>query len=97
MWATHELLVLEIKLLRFIILLGICVIGIAFSVYGTVAKNRWGVNLNPLICPTCGAIPTPGIRRKSFQQFMWGGRTCEICGTEMDKWGRIIERRVPHR
>ena len=80
--------IIEIKLLLLLCVFGIFILIIAISVYGTVAKNRWGVNLNPLVCPVCGAVPTPGI---SLRRSFWGGRTCEVCGTKMDNWGRIIE------
>ena len=65
-------------------------IGMLLVVYGTVVKNRWGVNLKPVSCPRCN-IPLPQIRQpKSFQQALWGGGTCAACGTELDKWGREL-------
>jgi len=85
---------LEIKLLLLICVFGISILIIAVSIYGTVAKNRWGVNLNPLICPVCGAAPTPARPGISLRRSFWGGRTCEVCETKMDNWGRIIERKA---
>lgn len=45
-----------------------------------------------LTCPVCGteihALP------KTLRQILWGGRTCKRCKTELDKWGRIINRDV---
>jgi hypothetical protein len=58
--------------------------------YGTIAKNKWGINLDPIRCPSCG-VAQPRVRKPtSLRQAMWGGQTCAVCGTEMDKWGRPI-------
>lgn len=66
------------------------VIGGLLVAYGTIARNNWGINLRPVLCPSCGAAQ-PRIRKPaSRQQMMWGGQTCPVCGTEMDKWGRPI-------
>jgi hypothetical protein len=41
-------------------------------------------------CPICGT-PVPMWRHpKSFRQALWGGWTCEECGTEMDRRGRKL-------
>lgn len=42
-------------------------------------------------CPECG-LSVPMYRRPtSFRQALWGGWTCEKCGTEMDRRGdRLI-------
>jgi len=72
------------------VFLGLSVAGIVPVIYGTVKKNRWGVNLTAASCPRCG-LPIPRVRTpRSFQQFMWGGSTCGTCGTEVDKWGREV-------
>lgn len=66
-----------------------CLLGLV--IYGTVAKNRWGINMYPLKCPRCDA-PLSEVRvPKSLRQALWGGTTCMSCGTEVDKWGRKIE------
>jgi hypothetical protein len=53
-------------------------------------RGRWGINLRPVRCPECGKL-APVIRRpKNRRQALWGGCTCERCGTEYDKWGRPI-------
>jgi ribosomal protein S27AE len=60
-------------------------------VFGTFAKNRWGINLEPIRCPRCGHATSSTFRRPtSLQQALWGGKTCPACGTEADKWGRQI-------
>jgi hypothetical protein len=68
-------------------------IGAVLVIRDTVRKRgRWGINLRPVRCPKCGE-PAPAIRRpKNRRQALWGGCTCEQCGTEYDKWVRAIER-----
>ena len=56
-------------------------------------RGRWGVNVKPVICPSCGE-PAPTIRApKNRRQALWGGHTCSKCGLEYDKWGRAINER----
>lgn len=41
-------------------------------------------------CPQC-STPVPAVRRPtSMRQFLWGGWTCENCGTEMDSSGHEL-------
>lgn len=41
-------------------------------------------------CPDCGA-PVPLWRHPtSLRQALWGGSTCERCGTELDRLGRKL-------
>jgi disulfide bond formation protein DsbB len=59
-------------------------------IFGTIAKNRWGINLDPVSCPSCNT-QFPQIRQpQSTRQALWGGGTCSKCGTEVDKWGREV-------
>ncbi len=77
---------------RVLIVMGpILLLGILLIALGTITKDRWGINTKPVNCPACG-FPTPrGVRQpKSLGQALWGGWTCEKCGCEMDKWGRVI-------
>lgn len=68
----------------------IVLVGLMLVVYGTFARNRWGINLHQVNCPRCGA-PVPKIRQpKSRYQKLWGGWNCEKCGCELDKWGNSI-------
>ena len=54
-------------------------------------SGRWGISFRGRPCPTCGT-PLPLIRRpQNERQRLWGGSTCQKCGTEVDKWGRIID------
>jgi hypothetical protein len=68
-------------------------IALALIVFGIVARNRWGINVEPVSCPRCGT-PQPRIRRpNSLRQALWGGYTCPACHCEVDKWGRDISPR----
>jgi hypothetical protein len=63
---------------------------VALVIYGTIAKNKWGINLRPVSCPNCGT-PVPRTRTpNSSRQALWGGYACPKCGCEMDKWGRPL-------
>jgi hypothetical protein len=74
----------------FIITFGLLGIGMVLVIYGTIARNRWGINVDPVSCPRCNA-PLPQIREpQTLQQSLWGGGTCPACGVEVDKWGREV-------
>jgi hypothetical protein len=63
--------------------------------WGTVNRNRWGVNFGKLLCPRClRRIPRPQ-GPPSLRQILFGGGTCSECHTVVDKWGR--ERMPGHR
>ena len=65
-------------------------LGVVLVVYGTLTRNRWGVNVEQVNCPRCHA-PVPRVRKpKSRREMLWGGGTCGKCGCEMDKWGNPI-------
>jgi hypothetical protein len=79
-------------LLLAIIFFLILFVGLILVIADTIrGSGRFGVNLKIPDCPTCGkklpAVRTP----KSIKQAMWGGTTCPSCGTEVDKWGKIIQ------
>ncbi len=66
------------------------IIGLVLVVYGTLTRNRWGVNVEQVNCPRC-QTPVPSVRKpKSLREMLWGGGTCGKCGCEMDKWGNPI-------
>ena len=70
-------------------LFGVLILGVFLVIFGTVTKNRWGINLDPNTCPTCKA-GIPRVRKPdSLGQALWGGYTCKVCGSESDKWGRL--------
>jgi len=41
-------------------------------------------------CPECGFFVPLFRRPKSLRQALWGGWTCDQCGTEMDRRGRAL-------
>ncbi len=74
------------------VLLGV---GMVLVIYGTIAKNRWGINLDPVSCPRCNT-QLPQIRQpQSLRHRLWGGGACPSCGVEVDKWGREIASHGP--
>lgn len=64
--------------------------GLAIIAYGSVVKNDWGINMDPVACPKCDTQLDPIRRPTSRRQALWGGYTCPNCGCEIDKWGREI-------
>lgn len=62
----------------------------AVVLWGTFARNRWGINLGRITCPRClRPIPNPG-GLSGLQQRLFGGGTCSECKTLVDKWGHEI-------
>ncbi len=81
-----------IAIVALAVVLALCLAaGATLVVRDTVRKRgRWGINLRPAHCPECGE-PAPVVRRpKNRRQALWGGWTCEECGTEYDKWGHPV-------
>src|ERR1700690_2906223 len=58
--------------------------------YGTVARNRWGINRASVSCPNCNTPRATGRKPRSLSQIVWGGYTCPACGADVDKWGRQV-------
>jgi hypothetical protein len=58
--------------------------------YGTISRNRWGINHAAVSCPNCHIPLTSTQNTRSLSQIMWGGFTCPACRTEVDKWGRKV-------
>ncbi len=80
-----------------IVMFGLLGIGMVLVIYGTIAKNRWGINVDPVFCPRCNAQLSQIRQPQSIRQTLWGGETCTKCGAEVDKWGReVISQRHPH-
>jgi hypothetical protein len=74
-----------------VVVFGLLLVG-GFLVARDTIRGRggWGINRQPLFCPRCEAYP-PFVRLpRNLNQMLWGGCTCEDCGTEYDKWGREI-------
>jgi DNA-directed RNA polymerase subunit RPC12/RpoP len=58
--------------------------------YGTLVRNRWGINAGDVVCPRCHKNLPKMRQPRSLRQEMWGGATCSNCGAEVDKWGREL-------
>ncbi len=53
-------------------------------------KGQFGLNSKITNCPNCDKeLPTFRIP-KSFNQVLCGGWTCEVCQTDFDNWGNIL-------
>ena len=50
-------------------------------------SGRMGINTKEVNCPECGQRQLRVRKPQNRQQLMWGGFTCDNCGTEMDKYG----------
>jgi len=49
--------------------------------------GKLGMNFEKICCPNC-AEEMPKVRKPAnLRQTLWGGWTCNKCGTEMDKYG----------
>lgn len=72
------------------IALGVLAVGMLLVVFGTIAKNRWGVNLEPVTCPRCRTMLPRTRKPNSLREAMWGEGKCPACGVEVDKWGREL-------
>ena len=54
-----------------LVIFGLLGIGMVLVVFGTIAKNRWGINLDPVSCPSCNTL-FPQIRQpQSMRQALW--------------------------
>jgi hypothetical protein len=73
-----------------IVIFAVLAVGLALVIYGTLVKNKWGVNLDSVSCPRCNTVPPKLREPRSRQQSMWGGWTCPSCGLDVDKWGREL-------
>jgi len=51
----------------------------------------WGLLIPPKSCPKCGT-KIPRFRKPAnLRQALWGGYTCQKCGTVLDRKGKRIE------
>jgi hypothetical protein len=57
----------------------------------TQAKGDFGIGPLGVACPRCGAAQAFVRKPASIRQMLFGGYTCQICGCEMDKYGRAME------
>jgi transposase-like protein len=66
----------------------VIIIAIAVAVPIVIARRARGKNVE---CPRCGAIQPTFRKPNSFKQLMWGGYTCQQCGTAMDRNGQLTD------
>ena len=57
-------------------------------------KSKWGINLKRIYCPVCTTKQAMFRKPDSEQQALWGGTTCPVCHTGLDKYGDIISRKI---
>jgi|GEM_PF-991930 len=61
------------------------------------SENKAGLNLEGVRCPECDEL-MPALRvPESLHQLMWGGWACPKCGCRMDKWGKALSMKRPHK
>ena len=80
------ILVLLFAFLFLVVSLGVIV------VYQSVKKEgRWGIRFGaPPNCPSCSSsLPVARVPQDA-REAMWGGWTCGVCGTKVDKWGKNL-------
>jgi len=54
-------------------------------------QRKWGIHLKTVYCPNCQE-EQPKVRKpQNWRQILWGGYTCQNCGTEMDKYGKKLK------
>lgn len=54
-------------------------------------SGKMGINSEKVSCPECGQLMPETRKPANMRQFLWGGWTCERCGTELDKYGAKID------
>jgi uncharacterized protein (DUF983 family) len=54
--------------------------------------DKCKITFKKVKCPNCDNSINYFRIPKNFKQFLWGGYTCENCGTEIDKYGKIIKK-----
>jgi hypothetical protein len=58
--------------LVFLVTMSVLLLGVLLVAFGTLTKNRWGINLEPVNCPACGS-PMPKVRRPGVRLVRcWG-------------------------
>jgi hypothetical protein len=77
-------------MIQLTVIFGFLAAASALVIYGTIVKNKWGINTGDIHCPHCGAPLSKGDWQQSRRQRMWGGCVCSGCGSEVDKWGREL-------
>jgi hypothetical protein len=72
----------------FLVVIGLPAFMLLLMIRDTVRrKGRWGINFDPVKCPSCGYKAPKPRKASSLRQVAWGGACCSKCGCEFDKWG----------
>ena len=50
--------------------------------------QKYGINLRAVYCPKCGKRQSRVRVPKDYEEAMFGGSTCPLCGTRMNKYGQ---------
>jgi RNase P subunit RPR2 len=53
---------------------------------------KYGINIKRVYCPKCGAKQPFTRIPKNEHQALYGGSTCQQCGTEIDKFGHELQK-----
>ena len=89
-WLLSGFVGTKVIIITLALILCLAATGILIVIWGSLAKNRWGINMDVVFCPCCGT-ELPVLRKpRSMRQFLWGGGICPTCGAEVDKWGRQV-------
>ena len=65
---------------------------LVFFIKKTREKSNLGINIHRVYCPVC-QTKQPFIRKPlNERQALYGGHTCNVCNTEMDKYGVAIQK-----
>jgi len=70
------------------VILAVVAVVVGVIVWGSIVKNKWGINFGRVDCPNCGLTQSRVRAPDSTSQTVWGGQTCPRCHCVMDKWGR---------
>ncbi|MCV3274278.1 helix-turn-helix domain-containing protein [Roseobacter sinensis] len=54
--------------------------------------DKWSFNFKKVTCPNCSQTLPPIRVPKNSRQFLWGGWTCEKCGCEISKMGKVLQK-----
>jgi transposase-like protein len=72
-------------------IMGGAIIGAIAGVFAGLGVFVFALLQKPKACPECGTR-APKVRKPANRrQAMWGGWTCQQCGRELDRRGRIVE------
>src|ERR1700704_3428181 len=65
----------ETPMFGLIIAASVLLVGALLVAYGTVVRNRWGIDLQPVNCPCCQVAVRQVRKPESLREALWGGST----------------------